>query len=90
MKHYEDKVVPASVQKVVAGTTCDVCNSVIPPEALFEKRETTVSHKEGSVYPEGGDYEETSFDLCDVCWGTKLVPFLESLGAVKQVKEIDW
>lgn len=79
--------------------TCDICKREAKKGSwneggVYEINETeievTVRQKEGTNYPEGGQGFEMVVDLCPVCFKEKLVPWLESQGAVIEEKPWDW
>lgn len=90
MRHYKDVTIPERIEKRLDKTTCDICNELICEPDTFEISEIVVSRREGESFPEGGSDETEFFDICERCWKTRLVPYLEGLGAKKQVKERDW
>lgn len=89
MKHTKTVEVPAHTKLVVEKVTCDVCGA-----EMFDRgaavSEVTVSCRTGVAYPEGGNGEKVSFDVCAACFKTKLRPFLEGLGAVATETEWDF
>lgn len=89
MRTYGEEVVPRKIIKKLLRCTCDVCGCEIK-EGTFEIHETTVSRRVGNSYPGGGSSSTTSFDICGECWESKLVPYLNSLGAKEEITEDDW
>lgn len=82
--------VPATTREIVDRTICDLCGQEIKPAGNYEVSEIEVSHKSGNAYPEGGSGDFLSFDLCPKCFDEKLVPWLRSQGAVREVQAWDW
>ena len=91
----EQYTVPAQSKERVREVICDVCGrgrgqSDYPRGCVdwkdggYQVDEVTVTHKVGESYPEGEFTRLYYFDLCSSCWTTKLVPFLQSLGAAEQ------
>lgn len=78
---------------------CDLCGKQAPritswAEGIYEVNnveiKTTIHHREGSSYPEGGSGTEVNIDLCPDCVKNKLIPWLESQGADIREKEWEW
>ena len=90
MKRMKIVETPSTVREVVDYTTCDLCRQRIAEEGSFEINEIEVSHKTGCRYPDNGEEEEVSVDLCGPCFDTKLIPWLQSQGAVPQISKRDW
>jgi len=90
MRHYEDRIIPQRTEKHTVKVTCDICGNETGKTGQYEKNEVTVEHQEGTTYPEGSNIDITSFDICPECWETKLIPYLESLGAKKLTRNINW
>lgn len=78
-----------STRDVVDRTTCDLCGDAIV-EAAYVINETTIERRLGTGYPEGGDVETVSVDMCVLCFDTKLVPWLKSQGATPLITEFDF
>lgn len=89
MRHEETKEVP---QKVVirSWTTCDMCQKKIEKRDLYEIKEGEISLRVGSSYPEGGSATVTRADICENCFRTRLIPWLDSQGVTMQEIEEDW
>lgn len=92
MEHMKDEVTPAKaeeIRKVVDYVSCDICKEKIV-EGTYETREAELSMKVGDAYPElqFGDY--TEYDVCTECFKSKIIPFMESLGAKPKVTEYHW
>jgi hypothetical protein len=82
MKHYKEETVPQHTTEVLDQTTCDLCNVDVGAELdTWEVDEVTVSRKAGCSYPDGGNGDTISVDLCGQCFNEKLLPFLKSEGA---------
>jgi hypothetical protein len=65
--------------KVVESyTECDRCKGEIKV-CGYNVFECNFLYKEGVNYPEGGDWDETTMDLCEKC-GKCLIETLENLG----------
>lgn len=102
MKVYKEVVVPAVEAKVVKKldkVVCDICkkegienyNGNKWNKYSYNINNTTIEYSVGNNYGSDGCYEETKyFDICDECFIAKVVPALESLGAVMYVEESDW
>lgn len=104
MKKYEERVtppVPQKVENVFVEAVCDICGKVSKIDDYdgidwsddidgYLKKFVTIKKETKHSYPEGGDCEEEYFEICDECFDNKVVPFLESLGAKKYLKEYDW
>lgn len=66
---------------------CDKCKEKIKV-GFFDRFNCTFNYQQGTVYPEGGSYEETSMDLCQKC-GVELISVLESLGYRLSSEDVD-
>ena len=89
MKHIETVQVPATTKEVTYKTTCDLCGEEIK-RGFFGAEEVEVRHRTGHSYPDGGNGDETSVDMCGRCFTTKLVPWLQSIGVEPTTREWDW
>jgi hypothetical protein len=82
MKHYREVTVPQRTKKVLDKIICDLCNVIVGDGLeVWEVDEVTVSRKTGWNYPDGGNGDTISVDLCGKCFNEKLLPFLKSEGA---------
>ena len=91
MKHMLTRTVPSTTQEIVEFETCDLCG--VKLKKLIDRgclTKVTVSYETGTNYPEGGHGQQTSVDMCVVCFSTKLVPWLQSQGCEPRTKEWDW
>jgi hypothetical protein len=84
-------------QEVIIERTCDLCGVTCrqPDRGNWGKKnydedEVAVTMKTGTNYPDGGNAEEVAFDLCPSCFRSKLVPWLESQGAMARVHDWSW
>jgi hypothetical protein len=89
MKHMTRVTIPEKQVDEVDHVTCDLCGMKIEAER-FEVAEATVQIRRGSAYPEGGSETTRSVDVCCDCFEQKLIPWLESQGAVIQENESEW
>lgn len=90
MLHQEKKSETKTITTVVREwITCDMCNSEVK-KGPFDIREGQALLRIGSSYPECGSVTETQVDLCEKCFLSKLVPWLESQGATVQRVDRDW
>lgn len=92
MKKYEKYTTPAAEHTRVSETKCDLCGKIahFASQAVDRVYWETSSQIWTSVYceTESETYHfECGFDLCPACFREKLVPWLESQGAVPQVEE---
>jgi len=89
MKHKERKTWEAFV---VVRVTCDICGYDGKDgdwkENTYDVRETQVSLRTGTSYPDGGSGVEYEVDLCPKCFAERLIPWLESQGAA--VRKTEW
>ena len=90
MKYYEEIEIPATKEKRLVKTTCDLCGTVIKTIDRFDAEEIEVRHKTGSSYQEGGSGEEVSIDMCGKCFDEKLIPWLHEQGCDQKSEEWDW
>lgn len=92
---------PAHTEEVFSHTECGLCSRTTPSKASdFDGEiewppvdtdtvnEVRVSLKRGFSYPEGGMGTLLHVDICDQCFTTRLLPWLESQGA--KVIESTW
>lgn len=88
MKVRKTRKVVKEVEEVTESfIECDKCKEKIK-KGFFDRFQCTFEYREGTVYPEGGSYEETSMDLCQHCGG-ELINVLESLGYRLSSEEVD-
>ncbi len=66
------------LQTIVDHYTCDICGEVINESNGWSY--TNIEIKKG--FSCDGDYSAQEFDMCEDCWGYKLIPWFKSLGAV--------
>jgi len=89
MKHYKTVSIPACTNEELVKTTCDMCHKKIDTQR-FEVDEVKISHRTGQSYPEGGQGDEVSIDMCGECFTNKLTPFLKSEGVKIKSNRWDW
>lgn len=87
MKHTKLMSIPAKTREVIDKVTCDLCGNEIETVG-YDCENITVSHRVGTMYPEGGGGVETVVDMCGSCFDSKLVPWLKTQGA--DPKPTDW
>ena len=68
---------------------CDKCGKRIKTKDSFDAFECEFIYKTGSNYPEGGDGDKLSLDLCQEC-GLKAIKILKDNGFKVQENEWDW
>jgi hypothetical protein len=102
MRVKEQRTYPARTEVVEVARICDLCgcrtsndrNWPEPPHPacdMYAVRAVQVSCEIGDSYGgEGGDIEETSFDICPECFVAKVVPALKALGAEPTTTERSW
>ncbi len=96
MRHYTEKMRPATMYKSLEKTTCDLCGEEACSgewdTSVYEVNETdievTIKQKEGYEFPEGGSGTTYQVDMCPECFKDKLIPWLEAQGC-KAVRK-DW
>lgn len=90
MKHCSKQLIPERTITVIDHCICDLCGEKIHDPDATETSDRTVerkvTHDNGC---EGGSKTE-SIDICDVCWDSKLVPWLASQGTELRVVEDNW
>lgn len=89
MRHYEERIVPEHTEQRLSHVTCDICGDEIKKE-MYDATEMTIEMRTGSSYPEGGYGEKIEYDLCDECFKSKLMPWLEKKGAKREWEDWDW
>jgi hypothetical protein len=95
MRRYEKKTETITTNNLVE-TTCDLCNAIAKQgcweSSIWDVNESEVSisitHKDGTQYPEGGSGTSMEVDICPKCFKEVLVPFLKSKGA--NIEEKTW
>jgi hypothetical protein len=101
MKVMGEKTSPSRKYKYVDSAECDVCGAVsrLPePDAVgtswtaenYMIDETSIIHRVGCSYPEGGDIETIECDICPRCFDEHIVKHLESLGVVFSKTSVDF
>lgn len=94
-KTYKEVTVEARTEKRVDYVCCDLCGAkgLSDPfgsdwaKKQYEVATTNISYEVGDRYPECGGTIIHSVDLCPTCFMERLVPWLESQGAIIQKKE---
>lgn len=89
-KHYKEITLPPKTTKRLERITCDICSQEIKRKNCWDVMETEVRYKTGNSYPQGGSGEETTWDICQQCFTDKIIPWLESQGAIGTTKDWDW
>jgi hypothetical protein len=91
----EKRAIPATTREVIVERTCDLCHKKArDPQSgewgtsSYDVEDVTVEYRTGSSYPEGGGGTEYSIDMCPDCFENRLIPWLESQGAI--VTEQEW
>lgn len=102
MKIFKNVVVPAVKEKTIKQVDkilCDICKKEGTEDydgtkwtrGTYCVNNTIIEHKIGSDYGADGKYTKTKyFDICSDCFISKVVPALESLGAVMYQETSDW
>lgn len=88
MKHMKTIIVPEHREERVDKVICDFCGSEIKRQHWADDSNVEIYSTSGESYPEGSGWsEKTSFDCCKTCWGDKVLPALELLGATPTFTE---
>jgi cytochrome c5 len=84
----------------IIHATCDLCGakavSARPnsendwSKSQFRIHDTTLVCRDGTNSPDGGSGSDIVVDLCNACFRSKLVPWLESQGAKIHERKWDW
>ena len=74
-------------EKCIEQIICNRCEKEIKTTGMFDLYYFNFEMRIGAVYPEGGSYEETTFDLCKNCAGI-FVELLKEKGFNPHVEEI--
>lgn len=95
MTHYTTETIPAREYKRATHITCDFCGTASQQADGWGKHshdidEITLSRRKGSNWPDGGDTETTSADLCPACFSDRLLPWLAAQGVKLAVESHDW
>jgi hypothetical protein len=87
---------PRTVERVVRDVviTCDFCGVQATSQfewnaERFERDETTIESKLGSVYPEGDFRKRRWIDACPSCFESKIVPAIEALGVKFHEEDVE-
>lgn len=88
-KTVEVPAIEATTKEVFQKTICDICKEDAEPVG-WDVGEVEITMREGTSYPECGFGTNIEVHLCVECFKEKLVPFLESEGAVVNTEEWDW
>jgi len=98
MRTIETKLVTS--ERDIVHATCDLCGAKAVSSSnsgendwscrKHRVHDTTVVCRDGTSCPDGGSGTVIMVDLCNACFRSKLVPWLESQGAKIQEKEWDW
>lgn len=99
---YEDAIepaVPARTVKRFVRRTCDLCGAESKRcddwgsgshDIAETEMSVTITHCSGMSYPEGGSGTTVEVDLCPKCFKDRLIPWLESQGAMIETREWDF
>ncbi len=95
MREYKE-VERTRTERDLVKTVCDLCgraavrgNWSSSNWAVNEVEvEVHVHQKDGFSYPEGGNGNEYTVDLCPSCFRDELIPWLKSKGA--KIEQADW
>lgn len=100
MSYETKKVTSTQITIETVHVTCDICGNrderadrskfdgeVNWGTVNYEFSETSVSFRHGTCYPEGGDWNLVSFDICPKCFQEKLRPALEAMGAKPHIED---
>lgn len=79
----------------LVGSKCDICGAETNngnnwSNERYNQNETKVEHRQGDVYPDGSFGKTYSTEICPICFETKLIPFLKSLGSKVEYEEWDF
>jgi len=76
-------------ETILESEYCDICKNNIRVNKAYAVNETKVSIREGHHYPQD-DFvgTEITFDICPDCFRSKIIPFLEGLGA--EAREVEF
>ena len=79
------KITKSYQVKIIDSLICDLCGvKAEKPESkqwtggTFTVSETTISLREGEIYPEGDFVDCTVVDICPECFKHKLLPWVRS------------
>jgi hypothetical protein len=94
MKVYETKHEPAKEVTRKVGIICDLCKKQSKgydwEDGCYDRNETEIKRRVGTVYPEGGTVHETEIDLCPECFDNKLIPWFKDQGVEPVTTDIDF
>lgn len=72
----EEKLILTTVESY---TICDKCGEKIKSDDMYDVFECSFIYKTGTAYPEGGDGDKVTLDLCQKC-GKEAIELLEEAG----------
>lgn len=95
MKIYEkrEKHIVIEEKNILIETKCDLCGATTKnswQKGCFSAIESIVQLRTGTNYPEGGDGEYWTIDICPDCFMKKLIPWVKSQGGNPTMIEWDW
>jgi len=70
-------------------TTCDRCKEEIHTGSMYIIFEAEFSMRIGESYPEGGNDERTTIDMCQAC-AEGALNLLKAAGFTSNTEESDW
>ena len=97
MKFKQTIFIPAREETRYIKATCDICGSqgIINGEGVnwakgpYTENITSVFHRYGDVFPEGGDIRIKDVQICPNCFHKELIPWVESFGNKIEDEEYD-
>lgn len=100
MKVMKTVAVPASTREVCDHITCELCGKPTGNNGTFSDTswvsesftvaETSVVLVEGCAYPDGGETNYSTLDICNECFRRKLIPWFESQGGLVRTHSVDF
>ncbi len=98
MRNFKTRIIPESKRDELDKLICDICKkeAKYPNHDWAEQNlghktlKTEISLEDSNYFPDGGFGEVIKFDICPECFKNKLIPFIESFGAIPTFKEIDY
>ena len=84
MRHYKEKIIPASFtlerkEQVLDKRTCDLCQVKIDDRDYGDYDRAAIYCETGGNWPEGGEKRKEYFDICPDCFRKKIIPLMETI-----------
>ena len=92
MKHMKTEIIPETKKDSLSHTTCDICggsDESIKDNCDFDNVEIEYNDVDHS-YPECGSGTKYTYDICEECFVSKVIPSMLELGATPHTEDWDY